>query len=80
MAFKDKVMKCIVEMGEEKTIQQISAGIAVKSAKEIDKITRDGKNDLRDNMLNWTKEAKELLDEVKQEQEKLKKLIEKLEK
>ena len=31
MGFKEKVMKCIVEMGEEKSIKQISDGISTRA-------------------------------------------------
>jgi len=70
MAFKDRVMKCIVEMGEEENIKQMSAGIAIRAAKDFDKIINNAKKDLSENMLKYTDELKELTSK-----ERLKELI-----
>jgi len=66
MAFKEKVMKCIVEMGEEKTVQEISGGIAVKAAKILDENIKQYQEELSKNMKGFAEEVEKAKQEIKE--------------
>lgn len=69
MAFKEKVLKIIVEAGEEKTIQEISGAIATRAFLEVKKMinidNEKYKKDLIQKMDNFEQTLKEIKEEIK---------------
>jgi len=64
MGFKEKVAKCIVELGKEQTINEMAAGIATKSAEMFDKQAKEMLKQLKNNMLGFMDEVKKAEDRI----------------
>ena len=58
MGFKEKVAKCITELGAEKTIKEMAAGISVRAAADFDKQSKEMLIKLKANMLTYADEVK----------------------